>query len=126
MISATHPLLKATLTGFRKTYLRFLVFRPKLAETKRFPPILVHMNGKFFLGSSRFVSAKIDLKLAMGGSRPHNNGQTQYWKLIILEQKDNTFRHQWTKYIFLAKYLDPGAKYLDPGAKYWSKCKFSS
>ena len=93
----THPLLKATLTGFRKTYLRFLVFRPKLGETKRFPPILVHMNGKIFLGGSRFPSAKIDLKLAVGGSRSHNNGQEQYWKLIILDQKDDTFRHQWTK-----------------------------
>ena len=92
-----HPLLKATLTGFRKTYLRFLVFRPKLAETKRFPPILVHMNGKIFPGGSRFPSAKIDLKLAVGGSRSHNNGQEQYWKLITLAQKDDTFRHQWTK-----------------------------
>ena len=92
-----HPLLKATLTGFRKTYLRFLVFRPKLAETKRFPPILVHMNGKNFPGGSRFPSAKIDLKLAVGGSRSHNNGQEQYWKWIILAQKDDTFRHQWTK-----------------------------
>ena len=92
-----HPLLKATLTGFRKTYLRFLVFRPKLAETKRFPPILVHMNGKIFPGGSRFPSAKIDLKLAVGGSRSHNNGQEQYWKLITLAQRDDTFRHQWTK-----------------------------
>ena len=55
------------------------------------------MNGKFFPGGSRFPSAKIDLKLAVGGSRSHNNGQEQYWKLITLAQKDDTFRHQWTK-----------------------------
>ena len=47
-----HPLLKTTLTGLRRTYLRFLVFRPKLTKTKRFPPFLDHMNGKFFLGGS--------------------------------------------------------------------------
>ena len=64
-----HPLLKATLTGLRRTYLRFLVFRPKLGETKRFPPFLDHMNGKFFLGGSRFRSGKIGQKLAVGGHR---------------------------------------------------------
>ena len=84
-----HPLLKATLTGLRTTYLGFLIFPPKLAETKRFPPILDHMNGKLFLGGSRFRSGKIGLKLAVGGSRPHNNGQKLYWKLIVLAQKQH-------------------------------------
>ena len=60
----THPLLKTTLTGLRRTYLRFLVFRPKLTKTKRFPPFLDHMNGKLFLGGSRFWSGKI------GSGRP--------------------------------------------------------
>ena len=73
--AAVHPLLKTTLTGLRRTYLRFLVFRPKLGETKRFPPFLDHMIGKFFLGDSRFWSGKIDPKLAVGGSWPHNHGQ---------------------------------------------------
>ena len=64
-----HPLLKTTLTGLRRTYLRFLVFRPKLTKTKRFPPFLDHMNGKLFLGGSRFWSGKIGPKLALGGHR---------------------------------------------------------
>ena len=64
-----HPLLKTTLTGLRRTYLRFLVFRPKLTKTKPFPPFLDHMNGKFFLGGSRFWSGKIGQKLALGGHR---------------------------------------------------------
>ena len=64
-----HPLLKTTLTGLRRTYLRFLVFRPKLTKTKRFPPFLDHMNGKLFLGGSRFWSGKIGPKLAVGGHR---------------------------------------------------------
>ena len=62
-----HPLLKTTLTGLRRTYLRFLFFRPKLTKTKRFPPFLDHMNGKLFLGGSRFWSGKIGPKLAVGG-----------------------------------------------------------
>ena len=62
-----HPLLKTTLTGLRRTYLRFLVFRPKLTKTKRFPPFLDHINGKLFLGSSRFWSGKFGPKLAVGG-----------------------------------------------------------
>ena len=66
---AWHPLLKTTLTGLRRTYLRFLVFRPKLTKTKRFPPFLDHMNGKLFLGGSRFWSGKIGPKLALGGHR---------------------------------------------------------
>ena len=65
--SLQHPLLKTTLTGLRRTYLRFLVFRPKLTKTKRFPPFLDHMNGKLFLGGSRFWSGKIGPKLAVGG-----------------------------------------------------------
>ena len=65
----SHPLLKTTLTGLRRTYLRFLVFRPKLTKTKRFPPFLDHMNGKLFLGGSRFWSGKIGPKLALGGHR---------------------------------------------------------
>ena len=64
-----HPLLKTTLTGLRRTYLKFLVFRPKLTKTKPFPPFLDHMNGKFFLGGSRFWSGKIGPKLAVGGHR---------------------------------------------------------
>ena len=64
-----HPLLKTTLTGLRRTYLRFLVFRPKLTKTKPFPPFLDHMNGKLFLGGSRFWSGKIGPKLAVGGHR---------------------------------------------------------
>ena len=65
----SHPLLKTTLTGLRRTYLRFLFFRPKLTKTKRFPPFLDHMNGKLFLGGSRFWSGKIGPKLAVGGHR---------------------------------------------------------
>ena len=64
-----HPLLKTTLTGLRRTYLRFLVFRTKLTKTKPFPPFLDHMNGKLFLGGSRFWSGKIGPKLALGGHR---------------------------------------------------------
>ena len=86
-----HPLLKTTLTGLRRTYLGFLVFCPKLGETKRFPPILDHMNGNFFLGGSRFLSGKIGLKLAVGGSRPHTNSLELYWKLIVLAQKTALF-----------------------------------
>ena len=94
-----HPLLKTTLTGLRRTYLRFLVFRPKLTKTKRFPPFLDHMNGKFFLGGSRFWSGKIDPKLAEGGSWPHNHGQELYQKLmIIFAQKTALFWHNFTKY----------------------------
>ena len=65
----THPLLETTLTGLRRTYLKFLVFRPKLTKTKPFPPFLYHMNGKLFLGGSRFWSGKIGPKLAVGGHR---------------------------------------------------------
>ena len=72
-LSLPHPLLKTTLTGVGRTVLGFWVFRPKLTKTKRFPPILDHMNGKIFLGSSRFPSGKIDPKLAVAGSKPHNN-----------------------------------------------------
>ena len=84
-----HPLLKTTLTGLRRTYLRFLVFRPKLTKTKRFPPFLDHMNGKLFLGGSRFRSGKIGLKLAVIGIQPRNNGQKLYTKLIVLAQKQH-------------------------------------
>ena len=73
------------------TYLRFLVFRPKLAETKRFPLILDHMNGKLLLGGSRFPSGKIDPKLTVGGSRPHKNGQEPCWILIVFAQKNAFF-----------------------------------
>ena len=51
-VAPPHPLLKGTLTGFRTTFFGEVVFCPTLGETKRFPPFLDHMNGKFFLGGS--------------------------------------------------------------------------
>ena len=107
-----HPLLKTTLTGLRRTYLRFLVFRPKLGETKRFPPFLDHMNGKFFLGGSRFWSGKIDPKLAVGGSWLHNHGQELYQKLIILAQKRHFFGITLPNMIFLGQIFGPRCQIL--------------
>ena len=104
-VEAVHPLLKTTLTGLRRTYLGFLVFRPKLGETKRFPPILDHMNGNFFLGGSRFLSGKIGLKLAVGGSRPHTNSLELYWKLIVLAQKTALFGITWPNIIFVGQII---------------------
>ena len=90
----THPLLKTTLTGLRRTYLRFLVFRPKLGETKRFPPFLDHMNGKFFLGGSRFRSGKIDPKLAVGGCVAAQPWSGALSKIDNFGPKTSTFWHK--------------------------------
>ena len=93
-----HPLLKTTLTGLRRTYLRFLVFRPKLGETKRIPPFLDHMNGKFFLGGSRFWSGKIDPKLAVGGCVAAQPWSGAVSKIYHFGPKTSTFWHNFTKY----------------------------
>ena len=111
--TSSHPLLKTTLTGLRRTYLGFLVFCPKLGETKRFPPILDHMNGNFFLGGSRFLSGKIGLKLAVGGSRPHTNSQELYWKLIVLAQKTALFRITWPNIIFVGQIIVPRSQIFE-------------
>ena len=92
-----YPLLKTTLTGLRRTYLRFLVFRPKLGETKRFPPFLDHMNGKFFLGGSRFWSGKIDPKLAVGGCVAAQPWLGALSKIDDFGHKTSTFLHKKSK-----------------------------
>ena len=98
-----HPLLKTTLTGLRRTYLRFLVFRPKLGETKRFPPFLDHMNGKFFLGGSRFRSGKIDPKLAVGGCVAAQPWSGALSKIDNFGPKTSTFWHKKSEKKFSTK-----------------------
>ena len=73
-----HPLLKGKYTGHEKTYFGDLDISPRLAETKRNQKKLDKSVLPIFLGGSRFPSGKIDPKMAVGGSRPHNNGQELY------------------------------------------------
>ena len=56
-----HPPFKATLTDFRKAFLKKVHFCPRLAETKQKKIILDNMNSRICLGSSRYWLHKSDL-----------------------------------------------------------------
>ena len=95
-----------------------MVFRPKLGETKRFPPFLDHMNGKFFLGGSRFRSGKIDPKLAVGGCVAAQPWSGTLSKIDNFSPtKSSTFWHKKSEKKFSTKKMENGQKIVKKTVK---------